>query len=285
MKINHNGTLLEEEYRQSLNRNRAFGFGDGLYDTLKFVGGEVEFLEEHYFRLMSSMRMLRMKIPPAFTLEVYQEEIVKTLKANEMVDSDARVRVNFYRCDGGGFTPVSNVSDYLIEVGELSAPGTDSVEVELFKDYHLASGLLSTIKTNNRIVNVLGGIFALENDFQNVVLMNEKKELVGLTDANLFLLKEGKVLTPALECGCINGIMRKKIIEAIQASPEIEVEETSITPFELLRADEVFFSNSLIGMQSVNRYRKKVYGAEMTDRIRAKLSGMGISQDKGQEIR
>lgn len=266
MKINHNGSLAEQESEHALNKNRAFGYGDGLFDTLKFSGGEVQFLEEHYFRLMSSMRMLRMKIPAAFTLEAYDEEIRKTLEANGMT-GEARVRVNFYRANGGGYAPRTNRSEFLIEVEELSLQGDTELEIELFKDFHLASGLLSTIKTNNRIVNVLGSIFARENDIQNAVLINEKKELVGVTDANLFLVKGRTIRTPALQCGCINGIMRKKIIEAVQKSQEFEIEETSISPFELLKADEVFLSNSLMGIQSVSRYRKKTFGKEIAQNI------------------
>ena len=275
MKINLNGLLVEEENIQSLSQNRAFGYGDGLFDTLKYFKGEVQFLEEHYFRLMSSMRMLRMKIPATFTLEAYGEEIRKTLEANEM-KAEGRVRVNFYRTDGGGYEPRSNQSEFLIEVGELPPVPKAQLEVELFKDFHLSSGLLSTIKTNNRIVNVLASIFANENDLQNAILINEKKELVAAANGNLFLVKEGRLLTPALQCGCINGIIRRKIIETIQKDEELEIEETSISPFELLKADEVFLSNSLIGIQSVHRYRKKSYSDEITQKVRKMLNALGV---------
>jgi branched-chain amino acid aminotransferase len=275
MKVNHNGSLLDEHDGQSINQNRAFGFGDGLFDTLKLSGGEIQFLEEHYFRLMSSMRMLRMKIPVSFTLEAYGEEILKTLAANKMTN-EARVRVNFFRANGGSYTPRSNRSEFLIEVGQLPSQVQGDVEIELFKDFHVASGLLSTIKTNNRIVNVLGSIFASENDFQNAVLINEKKELVAATNANIFLVKDGKLRTPSLDSGCINGIIRKKIIEAIGKVQGLEIEETSISPFELLKADEVFLSNSLSGIQSVHRYRKKVYGDTITSAVVEIMQSEGI---------
>jgi branched-chain amino acid aminotransferase len=275
MIINRNGLLVEEENVQSLNQNRAFGYGDGLFDTLKFFRGEIQFLEEHYFRLMSSMRMLRMKIPATFTLETYGEEIRKTLEANGM-KNEGRVRVNFYRTDGGAYEPRSNQSEFLIEVGALPPAPKGQLEVELFKDFHLSSGLLSTIKTNNRIVNVLASIFASENDLQNAILINEKKELVAAANANLFLVKEGRLLTPALQCGCINGIIRRKIIESIQKDEVLEIEETSISPFELLKADEVFLSNSLIGIQSVHCYRKKSYRVEITQKVRKMFNDAGV---------
>ena len=141
-------------------------------------------------------------------------------------------------------------------------------EIELFKDYPVPSGLLSTVKTNNRMVNVLGSIFAEENDYQNAILINERKELVGATDSNLFLVKGQKIITPSLDSGCINGIIRKKVIEQLSKTEAYEVEESAVSPFELLKVDEVFLTNSIIGIQSVDRYRKKNYTRILADQLR-----------------
>jgi branched-chain amino acid aminotransferase len=231
----------------------------------------VEFLEEHYFRLMSSMRMTRMKIPVDFTLEAYDTEIKKTAEANG-IRKRAEVRVNFYRVGAGQVFPESNRSEFIIHVHEVNEGGLDDLEIELFKDFHVSSGLLSTIKTNNRMVNVLSAIFAHENGFQNSVLINEKKELVSASDANLFLVRDNRVLTPSLDCGCINGILRKKVIESVQGIPGLELEETSISPFELLKVDEVFLTNSVWWIRSVSRYRKRSFGSEVAGRIKRQLT-------------
>ena len=270
MIINDNGSLEEENKGTSLHQNRAFSFGDGLYDVLRLSRGEVQFLEEHYFRLMSSLRMMRMKIPSDFTLEAYGHEIQKTARANGL-SGDAEARVSFYRMGGGGVFPTSNQSGFVIHVAELNLESPEDIEIELFKDFHVSSGLLSTIKTNNRMAHVLSGIFASENGYQNSVLINERKELVSATDANLFLVKGQRILTPSLECGCINGIIRKKTMDAIGRDPELELEETSISPFELLKADEVFLTNSIHWVRSVSRYRKRQYGNAITRRIEGLL--------------
>ena len=115
---------------------------------------------------------------------------------------------------------------------------------------------------------MLGSIFAGENDFQNAILINERKELVGATDSNLFLVKGDKVITPSLDSGCINGIIRKKVIEKLSKSNTYEVEESAVSPFELLKVDEVFLTNSIIGIQPVDRYRKKKYARIFADQLR-----------------
>ena len=270
--INQNGSLKSREDVKLSMDNRAFKYGDGIFDTIKFKDGDLCFLEDHYFRLMSSMRMLRMRIPMDFTLDYYEKQISLTLEANNL-DQQGRVRVNIFRRDGGLYRPLSNEVDFLIEASALTPISDDLIEIELYKDFPLASGLLSTIKTNNRMVNILGSIFAKENDYENCILINEKKELVEALNANVFLVKGNEILTPSLDTGCINGIIRKKLIELLQKETNFVVKEQSISPFDLLKVDEVFLTNSIIEIQSVDRYRKKKYAQEKTQEIKALFDG------------
>ena len=264
--VNHNTELVSTESVSLGFDNRAFKYGDGVFDTIKFKDETLVFLEDHYFRLMSSIRMMRMRIPMNFTLEFYENQILRTLEANDL-NKDARIRVNVYRKDGGLYTPDNNEIDFLIEVKELVNQSSEFVEVELFKDFPVTSGLFSTIKTNNRMLNVLASIFSKENGFQNCFLINEKKELVEGINANVFLIKGDEVLTPALETGCINGIVRKKIITLLEKSEEFQIKQTSISPFELLKVDEVFMTNSIQDIISVDKYRKKTYSKQKTFEI------------------
>lgn len=266
--INHNGILTPNQEVSISIENRAFKYGDGIFDTLKFEDGALTFLEDHYFRLMSSMRMLRMKIPMDFTLDYYDRQIRKTLAANDL-NSEGRVRVNVFRQDGGLYTPDSNEINYSIEAKPLPKIPKSPIEIELFKDFPVPSGLLSTIKSNNRMVNILGSIYAKENGYQNCILINEKKELVEALNGNVFLIKGNEILTPSLETGCINGIIRKKLIELLKKQGSFEVKEMSISPFDLLKVDEVFLTNSIHEFQTVDRYRKKRYKNEKTQEIKA----------------
>ena len=265
--VNHNGNIIKSNEANLGSENRAFKYGDGIFDTLKFEDGILYFLEDHYFRLMSSMRMLRMKIPMDFTLDYYEKQIRLTLLANDLNES-ARIRVNVFRENGGLYAPESNEVNFLIEVSALIVKNDEQLEIELFKDFPLSSGLLSTIKTNNRIINVLGSIFAKENNYQNCILINEKKELVEALNANIFLIKGNEVITPSLDTGCINGVVRKKIIEGLKKHDTFTISELAISPFELLKVDEVFLSNSINEIQSVHFYRKKVYEIQKTEQIR-----------------
>jgi len=264
--INLNGTLKSpENFTLTLN-NRAFKYGDGIFETVKVLNNNLVFWEDHYFRLMSSMRMLRMKIPMSFTLEFLEAEILKTIKSQE-ASSSFRVRLSVYRQDGGLYTPTTNNIDYLIEVSPLNIQEKTTYTVDLFKDFYNYSGLLSTVKTNNRMLNTLASVFASENDLDNAILLNEKKGVVEATNGNIFIVKGNIIKTPALTEGCIKGITRGKIIEIITKNGDFEVEETSISPFEIQKADEVFVTNAIIGVEIVTNYRKKVFSRVVGDKL------------------
>ncbi|MDO6745162.1 aminotransferase class IV [Tenacibaculum soleae] len=274
--VNFNGNIITEKALQLSTNNRAFKYGDAIFETIKVVNTKVVFIEDHYFRLMASMRMLRMKIPMKFTLEFLQEEILRITKELSGVGT-YRVRLTVYRKDGGLYNPKSNEIDYLIEASELNYVEKSNYKVDLYKDFYNYSGLLSTIKTSNRMLNTLSAIFADENDLDNCILLNERKGVVEATNGNVFIIKDGVIKTPALNEGCIKGIVRKKVIEILEKHPDYTIEETVISPFELQKADEVFVTNAIIGIQPVTNYRKKVFKSTITDKIKSSLKLLTIT--------
>lgn len=274
--INFNGELLFEENLKLSLENRGFKYGDAIFETIKVTNKKVIFWEDHYFRLMASMRMLRMKIPMQFTLEFLEQEILKTVAVQDDAFS-FRVRLNVYRKDGGLYTPKTNEIDYLIDVKANNYQTKEIYLVDVFKDFYNYSGLLSTIKTNNRMVNTLASIFAKENDLDNCVLINEKKGVVEVTNANIFVLKGNIIKTPALTEGCIKGIVRGKVIEIITKNADYTLEETSISPFEIQKADEVFITNAIIGVQPVTNYKKKNFTTDFSNKIAKSLKVLEVT--------
>jgi len=265
--INFNGNFIPKaEFKIDFN-NRAFSYGDSIFDTSKFAHGEIQFLEDHYFRLMASMRMLRMEIPLSFTQDFFKDEILKTI-SNCGFKETARIKFTIFRNSGGYYTPKTNKISYLIEVNELVKIVKNSYIVDLFKDYHVNTDLLSTLKTNNRIINVLSSIYANENELDNCLLINQNKHVVEANNANVFLIFGNKIVTPPVSDGCIKGVLRKKVIESIQQTGEFILEEKSISPFDLQKADSLFLTNSIIGIQAVTNYRKKEYNSYLVDMVK-----------------
>jgi branched-chain amino acid aminotransferase len=268
--INFNGDLLFKDNIKLTTENRGFKYGDAIFETVKVINKKVVFWEDHYFRLLASMRMLRMKIPMNFTLEFLEQEILKTI---EVLDDSIsfRVRLNIYRGDGGLYTPLNNNINYFIDVKQNTFQTKDKYHLDLYKDFYNFSGLLSTIKTNNRMVNTLASIFADENDLDNCILLNERKGVVEVANGNIFIVKGKVIKTPALTEGCIKGIIRNKVIDILNKNDEFTIEETTISPFEIQKSDEVFITNAIIGIQSVTNYRKKVFDRKVGDKLSKSL--------------
>src|SRR5690606_5925501 len=111
-----------------------------------------------------------------------------------------------------------------------------------------------------------------ENNYNNCLLLNESKHVVEALNANIFLVNEGKVVTPPLSDGCINGIIRKKLIEIIHKTENYSIEERSVSPFELQKADELFLTNVVMGIKPVTKYRKKDFTNEVGKDLLKKLN-------------
>ena len=268
--VNFNGKLIESNQVNISPANRAFNYGDAIFETVKILNGKVVFWEDHYFRLMASMRMIRMRIPLEFTLEFLENEIIKTVESQK-VNTQLRVRLTVFRKNGGFYTPETNEIDYLITVGQINIRAKESYKIDLYKDFYINSGYLSTIKSTNKLINTLAGIYAQENDLDNCVLLNERKGVAEVTNGNIFILKGKTIKTPALTEGCLRGIIRKKILEILSKNEEFTIEETSITPFEIQKADEIFITNSIMGIQSVTKYRKKEFKTNFAKKLQANL--------------
>ena len=272
--VNYNGNI-QENSNCTVESNRGFLYGDAVFETIKVLDNKVLFLEDHYFRLMASMRICRMEIPMNFTMEFFEEQILKLINVQAKANS-FRIRFSVFRKSDGFYTPISNEIEFII----VAIPSENSVytieksnyEVELYKDFFIPKQLLSTLKTNNKMLQITGSIFAKENDYDNCLVLNDEKNIVEALQSNLFMKMGNSVVTPPISDGCLNGIMRKQVIEILNKMEGIEVKETSISPFDLQKADELFLTNVITGIQPITKYRKKEFTVNFSNEIVAKLN-------------
>ncbi|MFV0238031.1 MAG: aminotransferase class IV [Flavobacteriales bacterium] len=258
--IIYNGLLKNTNFLIST-QNRGLKFGDSLFESMRVVNLDIKYWEDHYFRLMAGMRIMRMDIPMSFTMEFFQGQILELL--SKLKKTDARIRLTVTRKDGGLYIPKNNKVDFFIEATELFQKkytlNTQSYEVDLFKDFRKNKGLLSTIKSNNKLEHIIAGVYASENNLDNVLLLNSDNRLAEAINANIFIVKNNQIITPYSSEGCVKGIVRKKIVEIIDRNPAYEIIKKEVNHFEMMKADEVFLTNISLGIQSVTKFRKKIY--------------------------
>jgi len=268
--INFNGNILEEKNLLSID-NRGFNYGDALFETIKVSLGKVLFWEDHYFRLMASMRIMRMEIPMDFTMQYLENQIQELLKSNHQQHLSSRVKFTVFRNEGGLYLPTTNHISFLITSKTMDEDfyllRVKPYEVDLFKDFYISTSLLSTLKTNNKAINVVGSIYAQENNLQNCLLLNTEKMVVEALNGNLFVVKDHVIKTPPLTDGCLKGIMRKQVMEVVRELPDYQLIEASVSPFELQKADELWITNVITGIQPISKYRKKTYVNNQAKRV------------------
>ena len=265
--INFNGNIVNES--DQLSKNRGFLFGDAVFESFRLISGTIIFWEDHYFRLMASMRILRFDIPENFTADFLKKE---TLKLNYQINNglDARIRITVYRSSEGRYKPKSNSVSFIINLETLDSSsysiGQNTVIVDLYKDFFISNQLIHSIKSNNKSINVLASIFAAENELDNCILLNNNKKVCEFINGNLFYVKENKIYTPNLQSGCLNGVLRKNLIKIIKLT-ELSIEEADISPFDLVSADELFITNVIQGIVPVTNYRKKKFDIEISSKL------------------
>ncbi len=272
--VNFNGNI-QENSSISIENNRGFLFGDSVFETIKVLDSKVLFLEDHYFRLMASMRICRMEIPMNFTMEYFESQILNLVQSLNNANS-YRVRFSVYRDSEGFYLPKSRNIKFLVTASPLNSNvytiGKEHYEVDLYKDFYIAKQLLSTLKTNNKMLQIVGSIFAEENGYDNCLVLNDEKNVVEALQSNLFMKMGNVVVTPPLADGCLNGIMRKQVIDIINTIDGTELKETSISPFDLQKADELFLTNVISGIQPITKYRKKEYVQDFASDVLLRLN-------------
>lgn len=273
--FNFNGELLEDNTSFLNEKNRGVQLGDAVFEELRVLNGDIIFLEDHYLRLMSSMRILRMEIPMNFTMEFMEEEILKCISENDLKEAK-QIKFTVFRNSLDDFSISDNSISYFITSKTLANPffilNQDDYEVELFRDFYKNSSMLSNLDSNNKVLSVVGAIYAQENDYQDCLLLNERKQVIEALNGNLFVVKGNQIKTAPVKDGCINSILRKKLIEMLSKLNDFEFLEDSISPFELQKADELFIVNNIDGIISVTKYRKKKFVNTIAKNLIGKLN-------------
>ena len=272
--VNFNGNI-QENSSILIENNRGFLFGDSIFETIKVLDNKVLFLEDHYFRLMASMRICRMEIPMNFTMEYFESQILNLIQSLKNSNS-FRVRFTVYRDSEGFYLPKSRNVQFIVTAtplnSELYSFQKEIYEVELYKDSYVPKQLFSTLKTNNKMLQITGSIFADENGYDNCLVLNDEKNVIEALQSNIFMKTGNVVSTPPVSDGCLNGIMRKQILEILKKMEGIKVKETSISPFDLQKADELFLTNVISGIQPITKYRKKEYTTEFASDVLKRLN-------------
>lgn len=271
----YNGEIREEKLDISIH-NRALNYGDGLFETMKYARSRINFWEDHYFRLMAGMRILRMEIPMSFSPEFLEAEIRRLIEHQGWQEQAVRVKMLVFRSGAGLYTPQTREIEYLIQIEQLPQAeymlSEKGLHADIFQDHYVQKSLLSNLKLIAAPIYVLASIYRQENGWDECFLLNDDKSLCEAISSNIFLVKGKEVLTPAATSGCLKGVMRQQLLQLIPKMGYDLKEVEAISPFELQKVDEVILSNAIKGIQWVEKFRKKTYTNTLSGELIRKLN-------------
>jgi branched-chain amino acid aminotransferase len=261
----HNDRLLPiEQVRLSPGQSGLLS-GWGLFTTIRIVEGIPFAFERHWRRLQRDA--VRTDCPFPFEEEAVQRQLAELLHENQVRQGCARIYMIYnYESLWRGDEPLPQVDLLICSAGLPSY--RDFARLTFREHGRHAASPLAGVKVTSWLNNVWNLHEAHRAGFDEVILLNERGEVAECTAANIFCVRDGKVLTPPLASGCLAGITREVLLE-IGEGAGIPVEEKNISPEDLYGAEEVFIS-------STNRNLLPV--AAINDRKIAKAPGPVIHQ-------
>lgn len=243
-----NGSLVPSDQAKISLFERGLLFGDGLFETMRAYSGRIFRLDRHLQRLRHSLEFL--KIPFSLSPELVREALSKLLEANNL--TEAYIRMMVWRGEGLGVDPDASASSTVAIIARPLVPHPSASYERGFR------GTLVTIRQNewsplsgmkslSFLPNIVARMEAKARGADEGILLNTKGEVAEGTVSNIFLVLTGQLLTPSLESGILPGITREAILE-LAGHEGLKAAEGRVAPSDLMAAEEVFLTNTLMGV-------------------------------------
>lgn len=253
MMIFFNDKFIKNEDAFIATNDRGFLFGDGIFDTCAARYGKIYGLEAHIQRLKNHAEILQLpQFPPDNFL---RENILKMIEINQLQDSPLiSIRTTFTRGTNHprGIVPApAEIGTPTLIIQANIAPIIDTPAHLLTTDIRRNEGSpISRIKSLNYADAVLARLLAQKNNVDDILFLNNKGHVCCTSIANIFIIRDNKIFTPPLSDGVMDGTIRQTILDLAQKN-NMSCNEQSLLYEDIIKADAVFISNSLILMRPV----------------------------------
>ncbi len=241
--------------------SRAYRYGDGFFETMKCVNGKIVLESFHAERFFKTLELLQFEKPALLHTTSLFEQVNKLLKKNNH-SKLSRVRLSVSRGRGGLYDPENHHPNILIESYPLSiekiAFNSNGLVAGIYRDAIKSVDQFSHLKSNNYLCYAMAALHAKKVHWNEAFICNANGNIADATIANIFTVKDGIVSTPALNEGCIDGVMRRHLIEKLREQ-NIPIRASIITPEYLSEAEEVFVTNAISGVRWIKQIENNNY--------------------------
>ncbi len=252
--------ILESDFNLSFS-NRACQYGDGFFETLILENDKIRFWAEHVERMQEAMAVLQLTAPANSDFFPSLRTHLTHLAEVNNCSGLARIKLNIWRSGTGLYTPTTDEFSWLATAALISATSEEIIKAKLCTSVRTIPSIFSTFKGINSPVYVLASREKIARKVDDVVLLDPNGRLAELTSANLFWVKEKKVFTPALETGCVNGIMRRRALAWAKAN-NWSFEE-GFYKLEDIAGAELVFAGNVTGLKAIRQIENEIYDSDI----------------------
>ena len=255
--IVYNNQLINRNDLKLSEKNRGFLYGDGFFESIKIFNRKPFNFENHFKRIQSSANYLDLifKISKQDFLNI----IIQLLENNKIING--YIRISVFRESLGKYCPDSNDSSFIISSKEdknsCFTVNSNNLNLGVYKENLKSNSKISNLKSLNSLLYVMASKYALENKYDDVLLLNTNENIIESTNSNLFVFNKGVVFTPPLSDGCVDGSMRKLLLSIMKNEYEIEVQSLSFQ--QIQQSEEIILSNAISGVRRVTHFANEIY--------------------------
>ena len=253
--------------------NRAFLYGDGLFESVKIINGKAFNLEAHLNRLFAGALLMNLKI--VASKNDFRNDIERLLIKNKITKGGS-LKILLFRDEGGKYLPLNNSASCLI-MSENSDKNSFSLnkkglELGLYKTQMKPINELSNYKTISALQSVMCSLDARQKGKDDCLMFNTENRIIESANSNIFYVKNNIVFTPPLGEGCVDGTMRNCILSLKDL--DYKIVENEVKLGNILEAEEVFLTNAIQGVRWVSHIKEQ----QFTEKKVAKLLTSKINQ-------
>ena len=253
--------------------NRAFLYGDGLFESVKIINGKVFNLEAHLNRLFAGALLMNLKI--VASKNDFRNDIERLLIKNK-VTKGGSLKILLFRDEGGKYLPNNKQTSCLI-ISKFSDKilftlNKKGVELGLYKTQLKPINKLSNYKTMSALQSVMCSLDANQKGKDDCLMFNTENRIIESANSNIFYVKNNIILTPQLRGGCVDGTMRNCILSLKDL--DYKIVENDVKIGDILEAEEVFLTNAIQGVRWVSHIKEQ----QFTEQKVAKLLTNKINQ-------
>ena len=255
MKVVYNGTVLNDTEVNINLLDRGFLYGDGFFETFFCAKNKIPHFLLHYNRIQNALKVFNFNQKTLPTDTEFYDYIIKLATLNNL--NNTRVKIIFWRTEGGLYNTANTSYNYLITTVNLEALKSNSKTACFQKKGTNTLSDFSPFKPLSGFKYIHAGLELNKSKFEEIIILSESNKVSEALYSNIFWGKENTIYTPSLKTGCIAGIMRNLVINYL-TSLNVLVIETEVPKEAVLSADFVFTTNSL-GIQSIAQIENKVF--------------------------